>query len=114
MELLRILQGLIPLIAPTLVFAASLYYLIRRQNLDSIFLSVGSGTGLIMTAIFTYLPYYAQHHAMTATSLSSYFAIGGIISLFGTVIFAVGLFMLIEKVIRLSAQEKLSKGHYNL
>lgn len=114
MELLRIFQNLISLVAPLLVFTATAYYLIRRRNLDSIFLFVGAGIGFIMSCLFTYLPYYAKSRAMTSENMITYYTIGGIISLLGTVVFAIGLFMLIDRVIRLSSKEDLSKKHYNM
>lgn len=112
MEFLGILQGLIPLIAPSLVFAACLYYLILVRSADSILLSVGAGTGLIMTASFTYMPYYAQTRALSMNNLSSYYAIGGFVSLLGTILFSVGLFMLIDKVIKLTRKNNPEKNHY--
>jgi len=112
MEFVRQLQYLIPMIAPLLVFSACVYYLTRVKTTDSILMTVGSGIGVIMTAFFVYMPYYLQSRAESMMSMSSYYAIGGFVSLVGTVLFTVGLFMLVDKVIKLTAQKDTDTRFY--
>jgi hypothetical protein len=112
MELVRILPSLIPLVAPLLIFAACCYYLSRIRAVDSIFLTAGSGIGVLMTALFTYLPYYAQSRAIPFDEMSRYYTIGGFVSLAGSILFTLGLFMLIEKVIKLTRKNYPDKDHY--
>ncbi len=112
MEFLRLLLASLPLVAPLLVLAACCYYLVSRQALDAILLVVGSVIGLIMTAFFTYLPYFAQARAMSVNNMTSYYAIGGVVSLLGTMVFTAGLFILMEKVIKLTAKNNPEKRYY--
>ncbi|WP_345949307.1 hypothetical protein ABDD95_20900 [Mucilaginibacter sp. PAMB04274] len=73
---------------------------------------MGSDIGVLMTALFTYMSYYAQSRAIPFDEMSTYYTIGGFVSLAGSILFTAGLFMLIDKVIKMSGKSYPEKDHY--
>lgn len=99
MDALFSFSTFISLVSPALIFAICLYYLIRTSKTDALFLSVGSGIALIMMAFFSLMPYYMQSAALDARTVSFYYSIGGIINLIGNIVFIIGLFMLVNRMV---------------
>ena len=98
-EILPSLVGVIPSIA---VLAATLYYVGKRSTPEGYLMFVGSLIGLLTHLFYTVgIPLLTR--AGGADSFSSYQAYlvpVGIISTIGAVLFAVGLFMLVHKVVK--------------
>lgn len=99
MDALFSFSTFISLVSPALIFAICLYYLIRTSKTDALFLSVGSGIALVMMAFFSLMPYYMQSAALDARTVSFYYSIGGIINLTGNIVFIIGLFMLVNRMV---------------
>lgn len=99
MDALFSLSTFISLVAPVFIFAICLYYLIRTSKTDALLLSVGSGIALVMMAFFSLMPYYMQSAALDSATVSLYYSIGGFINLIGNIVFIVGLFMLVNRMV---------------
>lgn len=102
--------SLINIISPLLLFITCGYYLFKQVKVDAILLFIGSGIGLLLTCFYSFLmPYLARVNYLPVGEVSTYYSIAGIIGFFGGICFAVGLFLLINKMIN---ADKLLNGKF--
>jgi|GEM_PF-2224866 len=100
MKFIDLVLSMLPIIAPLLIFAACLVYILRLVALDSVLLIIGSSVALVVSVIYTYAPYYAQDRAITFEEMSTLFTVLGVVSLIANFIFVAGLFLVFDKVVK--------------
>lgn len=101
MENLNIsLLSLISLLAPLLIMGISIFYAFKRSNTESILLVTGSFIVFLTSVFYMVMPYIIYTRYMSAPVASLYYSIAGTITFLGSLVFALGFFMLVLTVIR--------------
>jgi len=99
-SILTSLIGFVSIISPLIIFIACCYYISKQVKADSILLLIGSGLSLVLTGFYSLLmPYLMRSGNFSMTQTTSYYTIGGVISFFSGMCFAVGLFILISNTV---------------
>jgi hypothetical protein len=101
MENLNIsLLSLISLLAPLLIMGISIFYAFKRRNTESMLLVTGSFIVFLTSVFYMVMPYIIYTRHMSAEVASLYYSIAGTIAFLGSLVFALGFFMLVLTVIR--------------
>ncbi len=102
--------SIISLAAPLITMIISIFYASKRLNTEALLLVSGSVVVFIVAVFFSFMPYLIQSRNMPVELISVYFGIAGIITFIGSILFAIGFFMLVLSAIRqneFNAAEKL-------
>lgn len=99
LEVLRNLVNIIPSVA---VLAATIYYISKRSAPEGYLMAAGSLIGLLIQLFYSVgMPLLARSEgADFYSSYQAYLIPIGIISTIGAILFAIGLFLLVHKVVK--------------
>jgi uncharacterized protein with PQ loop repeat len=106
MELLdtvqSVLQNVISILPSVAVLAATIYYISKRSAAEGYLMAIGALIGLLTHLFYTVgIPLLTRNGGVDSYSIyQAYLLPVGIISTIGAVLFAVGLFMLVHKVVK--------------
>jgi hypothetical protein len=100
--LFSLVKGILFLIPEAAVLAACVYYFVRQKSPDSILLSLGALVSMAVTAFYNiFLPIMQLTGSADFIYSSFVFTLISFISFAGYVSFAIGLFMLVLKYLKL-------------
>lgn len=99
LSVLKNLTGIIPSVA---VLAATIYYISKRSTPEGYMLTIGALIGLLTHLFYSIgIPLLTRNGGADAFSAyQAYIIPVGIISTIGAILFAIGLFMLVHKVVK--------------
>ncbi|MFD0999534.1 hypothetical protein ACFQ21_09460 [Ohtaekwangia kribbensis] len=99
---LSVLQNVISVVPSVAVLAATIYYISKRSAPEGYLMAIGSLIGLLTHLFYTVgIPLITRNGGVDSYSMyQAYLLPVGIISTIGAVLFAIGLFMLIHKVVK--------------
>ncbi|MCJ8152704.1 hypothetical protein MKJ01_02865 [Chryseobacterium sp. SSA4.19] len=94
--------SLISLFVPLLMMGISIFYAYKRMSTEAILLVIGSVIVFLTSVFFMFMPYLVYSRNMDTTLTSLYYSVAGTIAFIGSLLFAIGFFMLVLTVIRQS------------
>lgn len=99
---LSVLQNLIGIIPSVAVLAATIYYISKRSTPEGYLLAIGALIGLLTHLFYSVgIPLLTRSGGVDSfSSYQAYLIPVGIVSTIGAILFAIGLFMLIHKVVK--------------
>jgi len=98
-EILQMAPRLLTLLAQLIIFFICLSYLIRNNTTDSILLFMGALLSLLTLAFGTLMfPFFIDY--IEGQNVQFYFGISNSIGFIGKVIFAIGLYLCIDRVLK--------------
>ncbi len=99
----QILNAISAILPQMVVVGICLYYLLKKFSIDGVLLSLGAFFSLLITIFYVVvLPYLFESEIMdiSSESYTIFLAIVNVISFFASVLFAVGLVLLVNKVLK--------------
>jgi len=100
--------SIISLLVPLMTMIISIFYASKKLNTEAFLLVSGSVVVFAVAVFFVFMPSLVQSRNMPIEIISVYYNIAGVITFMGSLMFAIGFFMLVLKVIRQNeAVEKL-------
>lgn len=99
---LEVLRNLISIIPSVAVLAATIYYISKRSTAEGYLMAIGSLIGLLTHLFYSVgIPLLTRSGGVDSFSTyQAYLVPVGIISTIGAILFAVGLFLLVHKVVK--------------
>lgn len=95
-----IINILVSLISPLLIFIAVCYYISKSKKADALLLFTGSGISLVLNVVYlVIMPYFIRANYMPVSEVTQYYSILGIVGIIGGILFATGLFILIYNTV---------------
>jgi hypothetical protein len=99
-SIIEFAKGILFLLPEVAILIACIYYLVKNKSIDSILLTIGTFIGfcvmLFWRLVFPLLQRTSSSHDYTMVLVNTL----GFIGFVGSVLFAIGLFMLVTKVIK--------------
>ena len=100
-SIIEFAKGLLFLIPEIAVLIACIYYMSKGASVDSVFMSIGSFIGICVAIFYRFIIPMMQYSSGTGFSGNMVlFNVMSFVSFIGSVLFAIGLFMLIVKHVK--------------
>jgi hypothetical protein len=99
---LSLLQNIVSVIPSVAVLAATIYYISKRSAPEGYLMAIGALIGLLTHLFYSVgLPLLTRSGGVDSYAMyQTYLVPVGIVSTIGAVLFAIGLFMLVHKVVK--------------
>jgi Na+-transporting NADH:ubiquinone oxidoreductase subunit NqrD len=99
-SILSILMSVLSVIAPCIVFGTCCYFLAKKNVVEAILMTIGSGIGILIHLFYILLPLWISSRNIPYTEISKYYTLIGIIGALANICFAAGFLILIINTIK--------------
>lgn len=100
-SILSTLLSLVSIISPCIVFGTCCFLLAKKQAVEAILMTIGSGIGLLVTLFYSVLmPLLISGQHLAYTEVSRYYSVIGVISFIASMCFASGFFILVYNTVK--------------
>ena len=99
-SILSILMSALSFIAPCIVFGTCCYFLAKKNVVEAILMTIGSGISILIHLFYILLPLWISSRNIPYTEISKYYTLIGIIGALANICFAAGFLILIINTIK--------------
>lgn len=99
-SILSTLLSFVSVIAPVIVFGTCCYFLSKKNTIEAILMTIGSGIGLLTHFFYILVPLWISSRNIPYTEVSKYYTIIGLIGTLASLCFAAGLLILIINTVK--------------
>ncbi len=106
-DLGSVLMSLFNVLPVLATLGICLFYLIRKGSVDSVLLSIGSGIHVLTSVLYAIiLPFFVYNNHSGIGDMQWVYRLGSIAGFIGSVIFLIGLLLLIQTRLALDSSPK--------
>ncbi|MBT2559963.1 hypothetical protein J7E50_18755 [Pedobacter sp. ISL-68] len=99
-SVLSILMSVLSVIAPCIVFGTCCYFLAKKNVVEAILMTIGSGIGILIHLFYILLPLWISSRNIPYTEVSKYYTLIGIIGALANICFAAGFLILVFNTVK--------------
>jgi Na+-transporting NADH:ubiquinone oxidoreductase subunit NqrD len=93
-------MSILSLIAPCIVFGTCCYFLAKKNVVEAILMTIGSGIGILIHLFYILLPLWISSRNIPYTEISKYYTLTGIIGALASLCFAAGFLILVYNTVK--------------
>ena len=93
-------MSVLSVIAPCIVFGTCCYFSAKKNVVEAILMTIGSGIGILIHLFYILLPLWISSRNIPYTEISKYYTLTGIIGALANICFAAGFLILIINTIK--------------
>jgi len=99
-SVLSTLLSLVSIIPSVIIFGTCCYFLAKKNVIEAILMTIGSGIGILIHLFYLLLPLWISSRNIPYTEVSKYYTLIGIIGALANICFAAGFVILIINTIK--------------